>query len=316
MGFFDKIKGMVGVTGVKLEFLYVENPWAYFDPMIKATVNVKAGKDPVTVIGVKGTFYAKRTVNNVEERLELGTETRTAERCAETKRNGEWVKEFPRVVEGGGEVSYGYWVKDMDVPAALAKWGGDTPEDAQRNGITFFLECEVDIKETLDLFDPSLTQEITVFDNGRRQEPEEEYEEEEDSEVSTSIYNEVIALEGEDEDIDFTPEQRELILSGNHDEVEFELEGMEVYAIYSLGQMHNKVVRMTDDFFGDTKIGLFRINHINGHRDLDFSNPDNWRSIHIDSLSFTFSSPNEWGSQASRFASLSHIKKIALLSNN
>lgn len=312
MGFFDKIKGMVGITGVKLEFLYVENPWPYFDPMIKATVNVKSGKDPVTVIGVKGTFYAKRTVNNVEERIELGTETRTAERCATTERNGEWVKEFPCVVEGGGEVSYGYWVKDMDVPAALAEWGGDTPESAQRNGITFFLECEVDIKETLDLFDPSLTQEITVYDNGRRQEPEEEYVEEE-TEATPSIYNEVIALEGEDAEIEFTPAQKELILSGNHDEVEFELEGMEVYAVYSLGQMSGKVVRMTDDLFGTERVGLFRINHINGHRDLDFGNPDNWRSIHIDSLSFTFSRPNEWGSEATRYESFSHIKKIALL---
>jgi len=312
MGFFDKIKGMVGITGVKLEFLYVENPWAYFDPMIKATVNVKSGKDPVTVIGVKGTFYAKRTVNNVEERIELGTETRTAERCATTERNGEWVKEFPCVVEGGGEVSYGYWVKDMDVPAALAEWGGDTPENAQRKGITFFLECEVDIKETLDLFDPSLTQEITVFDNGRRQEPEEEYVEEE-AEAGTSVYNEVIALEGEDDDNTFTPEQRELILSGNHDDIEFELEGMEVYAIYSLGQMDRKVVRMTDDLFGTERVGVFRINHINGHRDLDFSDPDNWRSIHIDSLSFTFSRPNEWGSEATRYESFSHIKNIALL---
>lgn len=311
MGLFDKIKSMVGVTGVKLEFLYIENPWAYFDPMIKATVNVKSGKDPVTVIGVKGTFYAKRTVNNVEEKIELGTEIRTTERCAETKRNGEWVKEFPCVVEGGGEVSYGYWVKDMDVPAALAKWGGDTPENAQKNGITFFLECEVDIKETLDLFDPSLTQEITVFDNGSRQEPEEVYEEE--TEVSTSIYNDIIALQGEDDEIEFTPEQRELILSGNHDEVEFELDGMEVYAIYSLGQMDRKVVRMTDNIFGADRVGVFRINHINGHRDLDFGYPDNWRKIHIDSISYTFSRPNEWGSEASKYESLSHIKNIALL---
>ncbi|PHK16960.1 hypothetical protein VF12_39905 [Nostoc linckia z15] len=310
MGFFDKIKNMVGATGVKLEFKYVENPWPYFDPMIKATINVTSGKDPVTVIGVKGTFYAKRVVNGVEEKIELGTEVRDAENCAKTERNGEWVKEFPWVVEGGGEVSYGYWVKDMDVPATLADWGGDTPENAQKNGITFFLECEVDIKETLDLFDPSLTQEITVYNNGR-QEDEEEYEEEIDAPIS--IYSEVVELPGEDEEIKFTPEQSELILSGNHEEVEFELDGIEVYAVYSLGQMNGKVVRMTDDLFGTTRVGLFRINHINGHRNLDFSNPDNWRKISIDSLSFTFSRPNEWGSEATRYESLSHIKNIALL---
>lgn len=315
MGFFDKIKGMVGVTGVKLEFLYVENPWPYFDPMIKATVNVKSGKDPVTVLGIKGTFYAKRTANNVEEKIELGTETRTAENCGRSERNGEWVKEFPCVIEGGSEASFGYWVKDMDVPAALAKWGGDTPENAQKNGITFFLECEVDIKETIDLFDPSLTQEITVYDNGHRQEPEEDYveEHEEETDAAASIYNEVVELQGEDDSIEFTQEQRELILSGDHDEVELELDGIEVYAIYSLGQMDRKVVRMTDNLFGTTRVGLFRINHINGHRELDFSNPDNWRKIHIESLSFTFSRPNEWGSEATKYESLSHIKNIALL---
>lgn len=309
MGLFDKIKSMVGVTGVKLEYTWIENPWPYFDPMIKATINVKAGKDAVTILGTKGTFYAKRTVNNVEEKIVLGTDIGNVEKCGRTERNGEFVKEFPCALQGDGEVSFGFFIMDMDVPAALAEWGGETPASAKANGITFFLEGEVDVKETLDLFDPTLTQEIEVYHNERRQEPE--YEEEN----NPSIYNDSIALEGEDDEISFTPEQRKLILSDDH-EVEFELEGMEVLALYSLGQMHKKVVRMTDDIFGQTKVGVFTINHINGHRDLDFSSPDNWTNISIDAISFTFSRPNEWGHEASKYESLFHIKDIALLKQN
>ncbi|RZJ68884.1 MAG: hypothetical protein EOO45_14395, partial [Flavobacterium sp.] len=176
MGFFDKIKSMVGVTGVKLEYTWIESPWPYFDPMIKATLNVTAGKDAVTIIGTKGTFYAKRTVKNVEEKIILGTDISNLEKCATTERNGEWVKEFPCALESGGQVSYGFFIMDMDVPKALAEWGGETPASAKANGITFFLEGEVDVKETLDLFDPTLTQEIDVYHNERKEEPE--YEEE------------------------------------------------------------------------------------------------------------------------------------------
>lgn len=312
MGFFDKIKSMVGVTGVKLEYTRVESPWPYFDPMIKATINVKAGKDAVTIIGTKGTFYAKRTVKGVEEKIVLGTDISNPENCASTQRNGVFVDEFPCALEAEGEVSFTFFINDMDVPAALAEWGGQTPASAKANGITFFIEGEVDVKETLDLFDPTLTQEIEVYHNERHEEPE--YEEENEPTGTPSIYNTIIPLEGEDEDITFTSEQRELILSGNEDhEIEFELEGMEVFALYSLGQMHKKVVRMTDKFFGQTKVGVFTINHINGHRDLDFDNPNNWTNISIDSISFTFSRPNEWGSEASKFESISNITNIALL---
>lgn len=312
MGFFDKIKSMVGVTGVKLEYTWIENPWPYFDPMIKATITVKAGKDAVTVLGTKTTFYAKRTVNNVEEKIVLGTDICNEDNCPRTERNGEFVRLFPTAVESEGQVSFGLYVRDMDVPAALAEWGGETPASAKANGITFFLEAEVDVKETLDLFDPTLTQEIEVYHNERHEEPE--YEEENEPKGTPSIYNTIIPLEGEDEDITFTSEQRELILSGNEDhEIEFELEGMEVFALYSLGQMHKKVVRMTDRFFGQTKVGVFTINHINGHRDLDFDNPNNWTNLTVDTISFTFSRPNEWGSEASKFDSISNISNIALL---
>lgn len=308
MGFFDKIKSMVGVTGVKLEYKWVETPWPYFDPMIKATINVKAGKDAVTIIGTKGTFYAKRTVNGTEEKLVLGTDISNPENCGRTERNGEFVPVFPCALEAEGDVSFGFFIKDMDVPAALAEWGGQTPASAKANGITFFIEGEVDVKETLDLFDPTLTQEIEVYHN----EPKQQLEYEEEDTPDDSIYNNVIALEGEDEEIEFTPERRKLILSDDY-EVEFSLDGMEVLALYSLGQMHGKVVRIKDIIFDEPRRGVFMINHINGHRDLDFSNPDHWRAVTVDSLSISFSYPNEWGSSTTKYESLFHIKNIALL---
>ncbi|WP_300490073.1 hypothetical protein [Flavobacterium sp.] len=310
MGFFDKIKSMVGVTGVKLEYTRVESPWPYFDPMIKATISVKAGKDAVTIIGTKGTFYAKRTVNGTEEKIVLGTDISNPENCASTQRNGVFVDEFPCALEAEGEVSFTFFINDMDVPAALAEWGGETPASAKANGITFFLEGEVDVKETLDLFDPTLTQEVEVYHNEIKQQPE--YQEEDN--FSDSIYNTVIALEEDDDDdeITFTPEQRKLILSDDY-EIEYSLDGMEVLALYSLGQMHGKVVRLKDIIFDNPRVGLFKIEHINGHRNLDFSNPDLWRSITVDSISITFSKPNEWGHDASKFTSLFHIKNIALL---
>jgi hypothetical protein len=162
MGFFDKLKSIVGITGVKLEYTWVENPWPYKDPMIKATLTVTAGKDPVTIIGTKGTFYAKRTVNNVEERIVLGTDISNEEKCSRVERNGEYVKEFPQSLAAGEQTSYGFFIMDMNAPKSLTVWGGDTPENAVRNGITFFIEGEVDVKETFDLFDPTKEVQITV----------------------------------------------------------------------------------------------------------------------------------------------------------
>ncbi|HLA55491.1 MAG TPA: hypothetical protein VK623_05300 [Flavobacterium sp.] len=112
--------------------------------------------------------------------------------------------------------------------------------------------------------------------------------------------------------MEFTPEQLAVIKSENPQTV-FELKDLEVLAFFSLAQMHKKVVRMTDNFFGNTRVGVFTIDELNGKTDLDFSNPDDWTTLNIESISFTLALPNEWGSQSSTYHSLFEIKAIALL---
>ncbi|GAA3638773.1 hypothetical protein [Flavivirga jejuensis] len=113
--------------------------------------------------------------------------------------------------------------------------------------------------------------------------------------------------------MEFTQEQLELIKSENP-QIEFELKNEEVLAFYSLGQMHNKIVKMTDNFFGNTKIGLFTIDDLNGKTDLDFSNPDDWTEVHIETISFSLTCSNDWGGKdTSTFQNLLDIKSIALL---
>ena len=83
--------------------------------------------------------------------------------------------------------------------------------------------------------------------------------------------------------MEITKEQMELLNSENP-EIVLTLEDMEVFAFFSLGQMHNKVVRMTDSFFGNTKVGVFTIDELNGETALDFSNPDDWTKVEIKTI--------------------------------
>jgi len=110
----------------------------------------------------------------------------------------------------------------------------------------------------------------------------------------------------------FTAEQLEVINSENP-KIVFELNGPEVLAFYSLGQMHKKVVQITDNFFGNTKVGVFLIEELNGKTELDFSNPDDWRELHVETVTFSLTLPNLWGEESSRFSSIFDIKSIALL---
>lgn len=112
--------------------------------------------------------------------------------------------------------------------------------------------------------------------------------------------------------MNFTQEQLELINSENPT-VLLELKGVEVLAIYSLGQMHNKIVRRVS-VFDTTMVGLFKIESINGKTDLDFSTPDDWKSVEIDELYFSITAPNEFGSYDKVTSNnLFDVQSIALL---
>src|SRR4051812_38629417 len=103
MSFFKKLKNMVGNTGVAIDYTYLENPFPFFDPMIKATVRVKAEKDEVTVLSVTGTFYAKRTVAEKEEELELGVHFADADNCYNETINGVRQRQLPRTIAAGAD---------------------------------------------------------------------------------------------------------------------------------------------------------------------------------------------------------------------
>jgi hypothetical protein len=113
--------------------------------------------------------------------------------------------------------------------------------------------------------------------------------------------------------MDFTKEQLNLIKAGNP-KVDLSLENEEVLAFFSLGQMHKKIVRMTDNFFEKTKVGIFIIDELNGKHNPDFSNPNDWQKVEINSITFSLTGPNEWGGEfKDTYQSLFDIKKIELL---
>jgi hypothetical protein len=101
-------------------------------------------------------------------------------------------------------------------------------------------------------------------------------------------------------------------MSANHSEV-FKLKGVEVAAIFSLGQMHNKIVKLTDSMWKKTTVGLFYIDHINENHDLSFSNASDWQTVKIDSISMHLIIPNEYGQTTMVYNHFSEIEGIALL---
>ena len=156
MGFFDKIKKMVGKTGVELDYQWIENPFPFNDPMIKATLRINTSGE-VTILGSTGVFYAQRTNSDgMEEEIVLGEDE-----CSDIEQDGDY-KKFPQTIQAGGVATCAYFISDMNLVESLAKWGVDSPESAKIKGVKFFLKGEVDVKETVGLFDPSLEQEITV----------------------------------------------------------------------------------------------------------------------------------------------------------
>jgi hypothetical protein len=81
-----------------------------------------------------------------------------------------------------------------------------------------------------------------------------------------------------------TKEHIDLIQSAKHSEV-FKLKGIEVAAVFSLGQMHNKIVKLTDSMWKKVTVGLFYIDQINENHNLSFSNSADWQTVKIDSIS-------------------------------
>ncbi len=163
MGFFDKLKKAVGKTGVELTYTWIEDPFAFTDPMIKATVTVRSSSGNVTVLGTTATLVAKRKdEDGDDEELALGEVSEEADEYSTTDRNGESVPVFPHTIKEGESEGFGIFLDDLDLPSTLEAWGATDAETAQQKGIEFFLKTEVDVKETNFMFDPKIEQKIEV----------------------------------------------------------------------------------------------------------------------------------------------------------
>lgn len=113
--------------------------------------------------------------------------------------------------------------------------------------------------------------------------------------IKRTVQNEVHAIDMEDDLFDVS------------------LKGTEVVAIFILGQMQDKMVRIQDSSRDWKQIGLFRIEEINGVENPDFSNPDDWSSITLDSISFSLYSASTWGETRGTYSSVFDINEISRL---
>ncbi|KAB7530015.1 hypothetical protein F8C76_00375 [Flagellimonas olearia] len=117
--------------------------------------------------------------------------------------------------------------------------------------------------------------------------------------------------------MEFSKEQLTLINSTNP-KVGLSLEDRMVYAIFSLGKIVNEVVRLTLRN-GRVLTGVFNIEELNGESNLDFSNPDDWTKVELNSIQVSVSAPRNLENSSVYFEQevlygLSKISKIEVLS--
>jgi hypothetical protein len=166
MGFFDRIKKSVGKavgkTGVKLSYTWIEDPFTFTDPMVKATVTVAATDGAVTVLGTSAKLIARRESGDEQDEITLGEVSEEADPHCTTDRNGESVPVFPHTIQTGESEGFGIFLDDLDLSSALADWGVTDSESAREKGVEIIFVTEVDIKETSFMFDPSIKQKIAL----------------------------------------------------------------------------------------------------------------------------------------------------------
>lgn len=88
------------------------------------------------------------------------------------------------------------------------------------------------------------------------------------------------------------------------------LKDEEMMAIFVLGQMQNKMVRIHDPSRDWKQVGFFRIEEFNGTKDPAFSNPDDWNKVTLESISFSLYSVSTWGESASTYSSIFQVKEV------
>lgn len=109
----------------------------------------------------------------------------------------------------------------------------------------------------------------------------------------------------------FTDEQLAQ-LRANDFETLATLKNDEVFAIYTLGRFSGQMVRLTFSSFGNTEIGVFCIDEINGEAP-DFSDATLWLNVQIDSIKFSLTYLTATGYAKETYRSLHRIAEISLL---
>jgi hypothetical protein len=99
----------------ELSYRYIESPFAFGDPMIKATLQVENTSDEsVVVTGTTAVLLARRVVDGAPQEIELGKTVDVADPNSTIERNEEWM---PSQSEG-----YGIYVKELDLSTSLSDW--------------------------------------------------------------------------------------------------------------------------------------------------------------------------------------------------
>ncbi len=111
--------------------------------------------------------------------------------------------------------------------------------------------------------------------------------------IKNTVHNEVHAIEIADDSFDIS------------------LKNEEVLAIYVLGQMQNKMVRIQDSSRNWKQVGLLHIKEINGIENPDFSNSNNWNNIILNSITIKIYSASTWGTSTSTYSSVFQINEVS-----
>lgn len=158
MGLFDKVKGFFNVGGAKIEFVRVEDPFPYGDPMHKGFYRVTAEGMDVTINSYYTTFVARWTDEEGREIEELLSEESSAGIShADVS--------YPLVVKKGTSHDIWFFLTDIALRPTFKEYAINNAAEATARGLKFFLCAEVDIAEAAGLFDPTAEHEVGVIDN-------------------------------------------------------------------------------------------------------------------------------------------------------
>jgi hypothetical protein len=150
MGFFDKLKTLVGAHGCKVEITRLERQapdqvtFPATDSVFKGNYKITAEK-PCTILAHKHQIVVtKKHADGHEETVVLGESAHDASTNIGGSEN-----KWPYDMVAGDEKTDSFMVSRLDIPAMLKKLGYSDPSAAMRApNLTFFVRITADVKGT------------------------------------------------------------------------------------------------------------------------------------------------------------------------